>query len=64
MALHTRTDYEWTPCADAFRRIIFIPKNERGQLAMVFNYDGYDKQLSDELNESLQKHIGDRWDTE
>jgi hypothetical protein len=64
IALREQSNFEWTPCARGFRRIIFITpemRDEKWTAVLVFNYENFDRKLTDELNESIRRACDNRW---
>ena len=56
--------FEWTPCAEAFRRIIAVrpqEDNSRKYVALVFGSDDLDRKLSHELNDAIFAITNNRW---
>ena len=62
IALRERERFEWTPCAEAFRRIIIRQPDEiSDKLVFVFVRDDYSEELSIELNESIMRATCGKW---
>jgi hypothetical protein len=62
IALREQGEFEWTPCGKGFRRImIHAPSEESNRAVTVFNYGGFDFQLTKELHELIMQYTGNRW---
>lgn len=65
IAWRERRSYELTPCVPAFRRILAVmPLRPGAKIAIVFNYQDVDQQLTDELHASIMKATGGRFPEE
>jgi hypothetical protein len=63
MAWREQRDFEWTPLAEVFRRILAVRMDEINPnwVAIVFGYSGIDRELTRELNETILRFNQEKW---